>query len=98
MAAPQGFLYDLLGLGFEGFQLDINSKIQPKVTIRLTEVGAQGLIGNLVAETAVPAFEDVVLPRRNLSAYLHAIGDRSNWTPGIQALELIALRRIFADL
>ena len=48
---------------------------------------------SLVAEVAVPALQDAVLPLRNLCAYLHAIGDNSNRTRDTQALEL-TLRRI----
>ena len=49
------------------------------------------MMKNPVAVAAIPAFEDVLL-LCNLSALLHAIGDRSNWTPGTQALELTARR------
>ena len=53
--------------------------------------GAQDLMKNPVAVAAIPAFEDVLL-LCNLSALLQSIGDRSNWTPGTQALELTARR------
>ena len=87
------FLYDCPRLHFKDFQLDSNSETQPKVRVRLTKGGAQDLMRSLVAEAVVPALQDVVLPLRNLSAYLHPIGDSSNRTPGTQALEL-TVRRI----
>ena len=48
---------------------------------------------SLVAEVAVPALQDAVLPLRNLCVYLPAIADNSNRTPGTKAMEL-TLRRI----
>jgi hypothetical protein len=87
------FLYDCPRLLFENFQPDNNSETQPKVRVRLTKCGAQDLMRSLVAEVAVPALQDTVLPLRNRGVYLRAIADNSNRTPGTQALEL-TLRRI----
>ena len=42
------------------------------------------------AEGAVPALKDVVMPLRNLSAYLHAMEDRSVSQLGAQASKLTA--------
>ena len=42
------------------------------------------------AEGAVPALKDVVLPLRNLSAYLRAMEDRSVSQRGAQASKLTA--------
>jgi hypothetical protein len=39
---------------------------------------------------AVPVLEDVVLPLRNLSAYLHAMGDRAVPQLGAQASKMTA--------
>ena len=44
------------------------------------------------AEGAVPALEDVVLPLHNLSAYLHALGDRAVSQLGAQDSKITASR------
>ena len=86
------FLYDLPGLRLEDFQPDVDSKTHPQVTLRLTRGGVQQLVAKPSAEGAVPALEDVVLPLRNLSAYLHAMGDRAVPQLGAQASKMTARR------
>ena len=60
--------------------------------MRLTRGGVQQLVAKPSAEGAVPALEDFVLPLRNLSAYLHAMGDRAVPQLGAQASKMTARR------
>ena len=84
------FLYDLPGLRLEDFQPDAGAASHPQVTLRLTRGGVQQLVAKPNPEGAVPVLEDVVLPLRNLSAYLHAMGDRAVPQLGAQASKMTA--------
>ena len=84
------FVYDLPGLRLEDFQPDVDAATHPQVTLRLTRGGVQQLVAKPNAESAAAALEDVVLPLRNLSAYLHAMGDRAVPQLGAQASKTTA--------
>lgn len=72
----------------EDFQPDAGAASHPQVTLRLTRGGVQRLVAKPNSEGAVPVLEDVVLPLRNLSAYLHAMGDRAVPQLGAQASKM----------
>ena len=84
------FLYDLPGLRLEDFEPDSGAASHPKVIVRLTRGGVQQLVAKPNPEGAVPVLENVVLPLRNLSAYLHATGDRAVPQLGAQASKMTA--------
>ena len=84
------FLYDLPGLRLEDFQPDAGAASHPQVTLRLTRGGVQQLAAKPNPEGAVPVLEDVVLPLRNLSTYLHAMRDQAVPQLGAQASKMTA--------
>ena len=84
------FLFDLPGLRLEDFQPDVDAKTHPQVTLRLTRGGVQQLVAKPCGEGAVPALEYIVLPLRNLSAYLHAMEDWAVPQLGAQASKMTA--------
>ena len=83
------FLYDLLGLRLEDFQPNAGAPSHLQVTLRLTRGGAVISRQNN-PEGAVLVLEDVVLPLRNLTAYLHAMVDRAVPQLGAQASKMTA--------
>ena len=74
----------------EDFQPDAGAASHPQVTLRLTRSGVQQLVAKPKPEGAVPVLEDIVLPLRDLSAYLHAMRDRAVPQLGAQASKMTA--------
>ena len=84
------FLYELPVLRLEDFQLDAGAACLTQVTLCLTRGRVQQLVAKPNPDGAVPVLEDVFLPLRNLSAYLHAMGDRAVPQLGAQASKMTA--------
>ena len=82
------FLYELPVLRLEDFQLDAGAACLTQVTLCLTRGRVQQLVAKPNPDGAVPVLEDVFLPLRNLSAYLHAMGDRAVPQLGAQASKM----------
>ena len=81
------FLYELPVLRLD-FQPDAGAACLTQVTLRLTSGRVQQLVAKPNPDGAVPGLKDVVLPLRNLSAYLHAMGDRAVPQLGAQASKM----------